>query len=267
MDKGPEVVVAWWSAGITSAVATKLAIQKFGSKVKPIYFQIDSAHPDNKRFKEECEEWYGLEIETMQGKRFKTQFDVIEVKKYTNGPAGARCTVELKKRLRQRVENKVNYCNQVFGFEFSKRELNRAIRFKEQYPQAKALFPLIEAKMTKPECTYFIEQAGIKIPKMYDLGYSNNNCIGCVKGSAGYWNKIRVDFPETFDRMATLERKIDRHCLKEGYLDELDPKKGYKQKVVMPDCGNFCDLELEDLDHPQLSKMFEDPTLLGDYDG
>ena len=36
-----------------------------------------------------------------------------------------------------------------FGFEYSKKEINRAIRFSEQYPSAK---PLIEHKMNKPEC-------------------------------------------------------------------------------------------------------------------
>ena len=37
---------------------------------------------------------------------------------------------------------------------------------------------------------------------MYKLGYKNNNCIGCVKGQAGYWNKIRKDFPDVFDQMS-----------------------------------------------------------------
>ena len=31
---------------------------------------------------------------------------------------------------------------------------------------------------------------------MYDLGYPNNNCIGCIKGGMGYWNRIRKDFPD-----------------------------------------------------------------------
>ena len=50
-------IISWWSAGVTSAVATKLAIDKYGSDaVRPMYFQIDSAHPDNDRFKSQCEE-------------------------------------------------------------------------------------------------------------------------------------------------------------------------------------------------------------------
>ena len=35
------------------------------------------------------------------------------------------------------------------------------------------------------------------------MGYNNNNCIGCIKGGMGYWNKIRVDFPEVFEKRNT----------------------------------------------------------------
>ena len=55
------------------------------------------------------------------------------------------------------LEKRLNYSGQVFGFEFSKKEINRAILFREQYPTAKPLFPLIESKMTKPECLYYLE--------------------------------------------------------------------------------------------------------------
>lgn len=57
-------ILSWWSAGVTSAVASKLAIERFGKEnVRLIYFHIDTAHSDNLRFKKECEEWYGKEIE------------------------------------------------------------------------------------------------------------------------------------------------------------------------------------------------------------
>ena len=41
-----------------------------------------------------------------------------------------------------------------------------------------------------------------------------NNCIGCVKGGMGYWNKIRRDFPERFEEMAALEKEIGRKICK-----------------------------------------------------
>lgn len=262
MDK----IIAWWSAGITSAVACKIAIEEFGvDNVVPIYFHIDTAHADNERFLQECENWYGTSIRIERGK-YLDQFDVIERERYINGPSGARCTTELKKRLRQKIESEEDYDAQVFGFEYSKKEINRALRFKEQYPSAKPLFPLIERKLTKANCLFLLEKAGIKRPVMYQLGYGNNNCIGCVKGGAGYWNKIRVDFPDVFNRMAVAERKLGRSCLRRNgknlFLDELDPKSGRDQKIIMPECGNFCDIEFADMEHPMLENVYKDPIQL-----
>jgi hypothetical protein len=265
MKQGEDkMIIAWWSAGVTSAVATKLAINEFGiDNVVPIYFQIDSSHEDNERFKSECEEWYGKEILVERAPpKYKDQFDVILKDKYVNGPGGARCTLVLKKRVRQRLEKNLDYSGQVFGFEYSKKEVNRAIRFSEQYPSAKPLFPLIEGKMSKPECLYYLEKQGIKRPVMYELGYGNNNCIGCVKGGMGYWNKIRQDFPETFDRMAAAEREVGNSCLRNTFLDELSPDAGRKQKIITPDCGNFCDIEFSELTHKDLDKYMDEPKQL-----
>ena len=256
------MIISWWSAGVTSAVATKMAIDEFGTEVKPIYFAIDSAHEDNARFKDQCEEWYGCEIEIWRSDKYKDQFDVVSKTRYVNGPSGARCTLELKKKVRQKVEKSLKFDGQVFGFEYSKGEINRAIRFKEQYPNSKPIFPLIEKRMTKPECLHFLQKSGISKPVMYELGYKNNNCIGCVKGGAGYWNKIRVDFPDHFNMMAKVEREVGNSCIRGQFLDELDPNKGHKQKVVMPDCGNFCDIEFEELSHPQLDLIFDAPELM-----
>lgn len=240
-------IIGWWSAGVTSAVACKLAMDKFGAdRVDLYYFKIDSAHEDNKRFIDDCQEWYGKEINILQGK-YKDQFDVIEKTRYINGPSGARCTSELKKALRQQIEKQVQYDHQVFGFEFSKREINRAFLFREQHPHTRPYFPLIEREITKNDAAGILAKNGIEMPTMYKLGYPNNNCIGCVKGGGGYWNKIRKDFPETFLRMASLEREIGHSCIRDTFLDELDPNRGNKNKIVMPDCGVFCEVEFEDL--------------------
>lgn len=255
-------IICWWSAGVTSAVATKLAISEFGERCRPIYFEIDSAHHDNARFKEECEEWYGMPIEVARSTRFVDQFDVIKRERYINGPSGAKCTKELKKNVRFRVEKSAEWEHQVFGFEYSRREINRALRFKQQYPATRPVFPLIEKRLSKPEALHFLEKAGIERPAMYTLGYSNNNCIGCVKGGQGYWNKIREDFPEHFEKMSQLEQELGRSCIRGTFLRDLKPGAGHAVREVMPDCGNFCEVELADLDHPQLEMLVESPELM-----
>jgi len=48
--------IGWFSCGVTSAVACKLAVDKYGKdNVELYYMVIDSAHQDNERFIEECE--------------------------------------------------------------------------------------------------------------------------------------------------------------------------------------------------------------------
>jgi len=132
------------------------------------------------------------------------------------------------------------------------------VRFREQYPDAKPLFPLIKSRMTKENCHALIEKTGIGVPTMYKLGYNNNNCIGCVKGGMGYWNKIRKDFPEYFEEMSKLEDLIGRSCLKGVPLKELDPDRGRDVKEIMPDCGVFCDLEFTDIISKEAEEIFDE---------
>lgn len=249
-------IIGWVSCGITSAVACKQAIMKYGKdKIELYYMEIDTAHPDNERFIVDLENWYDMKINRIRSNKYKDQFEVINSTGYVNGASGARCTLELKKKVRWAIEEKINYQAQIFGYEFTPKEVNRALRFNEQYPQAKAIFPLIETYLSKGNCAEILRFAGIELPVMYKLGYPNNNCIGCVKGGKGYWNKIRVDFPKTFNKMAIAERKAGYSCIKGTFLDELKQNAGRKMKIVMPDCGNYCEVDFEELEHPMLKQI------------
>ena len=107
-------------------------------------------------------------------------------------------------------------------------------------PEFKHEFPLIDKLLSKQDCHSIMEQIGLKRPYMYDLGYQNNNCVGCVKGGMWYWNKIRKDFPDVFEARAKLERDIGHSILKQCYLDELEPDRGRKSDEISTDCGIMC---------------------------
>lgn len=253
------MIIAWFSCGATSAVACKMALSMYDN-VHIVYIETGSGHPDNKRFLQDCERWYGQKIEVLRNKNYKDVDDVITRKKYINSPHGAPCTYLLKKEVRYKFEDSIGeWEGQVLGFDYCQREINRAIRFKQQNPKTKPLFPLIEKKISKQDALGMLKLAGIEIPTMYKLGYSNNNCIGCVKGGIGYWNKIREDFPDRFQRMAEVERIIGASCLKDAngkvYLDELDPNRGDDVKPIEPDCSLFCAIEFAEMEDPQTKKV------------
>ena len=227
--------VAWFSSGVSSAVAIKLDIENID---KIIYIDIDDQHEDSMRFVLECEEWFNKPIEIWHAGNVEHS---LLTSGYVNSPYGAPCTVKLKKRLRKRWEKEhPEVKSYVWGMDLS--EKDRAIRLDESMPQYEHVFPLIDNNIGKKEAHQRLLASGIKRPMMYELGYPNNNCIGCVKGGKGYWNKIREDFPEVFKARAEMERVIGGSCLKDYYLDELPLEKGNKPKIIVDDCGIFCQI-------------------------
>lgn len=256
-------IIGWFSCGITSAVACKLAVEKYGKEnVLLYYIVIDSAHWDNERFIRDCEKWIGTKVLKVQSKKYTDQFDIIKKRRYINGPAGALCTAELKKNVRYAVEKEVDFGNQIFGFEFVKKEINRAIRFSQQHPNTNPLYPLIDRKITKQQCAELLLRNGIKLPRMYELGFHNNNCIMCVKGGKGYANKVREHFPSYFDRMSELEQELGRSCIKGTFLKDLKKNEGKHEPPIVPDCGTFCEIEFADIIDPETERVLNGYTTM-----
>ena len=231
------MIVSWINAGVSSFIATYLYKEKID---KIIYIDITNQHIDSLRFISDCEKVLNKEIEIIKSEKYNSVEDVILKKKFINSPYGAPCTLELKKRVREKwestqVDNNFTY---IWGYDFN--EKNRAERLKNTAIEYNHIFPLIEKKLTKQDCHALLKKIGIKRPVIYDMGYPNNNCVGCVKGGMGYWNQIRKDFPDVFKKMAKIEREIGHSCIKGVFLDKLEENRGREQKIILDDCGMFC---------------------------
>lgn len=211
-----------------------------------IYIDIADQHPDSMRFLHDCEKAIGKKITVLKSDRFDSVEEVIKKYKCIKMPHGAPCTGMLKKAVRKKweCEHKEYDLTYVWGMEFN--EKNRAKQIAENFPEFHHEFPLIEKYLSKAEVHGLFERTfDFPRPKMYDMGYPNNNCIGCVKGGMGYWNRIRKDFQEVFESRAQLERLVGYSILKENdgtplYLDELDPNRGDMNTEIFPDCGIMC---------------------------
>jgi len=245
----PLRVLAWFSCGDASSVAAKMAVEKYGDHCEVLYCDTFAyEHPDNRRFLADVERWLKKDIKVLSSPEYRDIYDVFRRTRWLVGVKGARCTTELKKNVRkayQRVDD-------IHVFGFTADEQHRVDQFYRENPDLFAEFPLIERGITKADCHRLVREAGIELPAMYRLGYKNNNCIGCVKGQSGYWNKIRRDFPEAFDRMAKMERELNAAiCKKEGvtngkrwrrrvFLDELPPAAGRYDAEPDIECGVLC---------------------------
>lgn len=239
--------IAWFSCGAASAIATVLASIKYGDALEVVYCRVVDEHPDNLKFLYKFSEVTGIPIKVVMNEKYMGSVDeVIEKRNFIKGPRGAQCTVLLKQNVRKQYKTPEEYndYNQIFGFTTD--EKARAGRFEDNNPDVWTDFILIKHGITKQQCYWMLQVLlGLELPAMYKLGYENNNCIGCVKGGMGYWNKIRVDFPEVFAKRAQQERKVGHAICKDKngpvWLDELDPNRGIFKNDSPGDCGFSCE--------------------------
>lgn len=247
------LIVVWFSCGAASAVAAKLTLAQYpNAQVRILNTPVDEEDLDNRRFLHDVQEWLGHPIEAVVNPKFPTQSaaDVWAKRRFMSSPAGAPCTLVIKKEARQQFEavNKVDW--HVLGF--TKDEQARHDRF-IRGERENVLPVLINAGMSKQDCADYLIGQGLKLPRVYSMrsdfgdGFPNANCIGCVKvTSPTYWNHVRQTFPNVFEARAAQSREIGCRLVevkgRRIFLDELDPKaKARPLKTLDFECGIFCE--------------------------
>lgn len=247
--------LVWFSCGAASAVAAKLACQHYGAdnpELEVLYCDtLKFEHPDNPRFLSDIAAWIGKPIKLLRSTEFEDVDDVFRKVRFVAGIGGAACTKHLKRNVRKAYQLPGD--THIFGLTAD--EEDRISEFTGRNGATECNWILMEAGITKQDCYRIISEAGIELPAMYALGYNNNNCIGCVKGGMGYWNKIRRDFPERFAQVAALTRHLGARLLKREvggvpvrcFLDELQEDWGHPMKDEPRfECGVICETAKEE---------------------
>lgn len=238
-------------------MAAKIALSTYPPDIVTLVYQdTGSEHPDNQRFMRDVEAWLGKKVTILRHPKFKDTWEVWESQRYLADQYGAPCTKFLKKATGREFANTATDL-EVFGY--TSEEAGRIERFKNANPEVDMWAPLLDRMINKADCLAFLRDAGIELPAMYRMGYRNNNCIGCVKGGMGYWNKIRKDFPETFARMAELEDRLGASLLRltneDGkrvriQLKDLPPDAGNYEAEPTIECGMLCQLVVQETTEP-----------------
>jgi hypothetical protein len=236
-------IVVWFSCGVASAVAAKLAIEKYSTDALIVYCDTSAdEHSDNKRFLTDVSKWLGTPITIIKSPKYSSIKEVFDHHKYMSGVSGARCTIEMKKipRFRFQQADDIN----IFGLTAD--ESKRIVRFENNNPELKLDWILKANNISKSGCFQILQKANIEIPVLYTLGFKNNNCIGCVKASSPkYWDMVRRYFPDIFADRAEQSRKIGCKLIRlngrRAFLDEL-PVANFEQLPLEniscgPECG------------------------------
>jgi len=236
--------VSWFSCGAASAVATKLLNPDVIA-----YCETGSEDIDNARFMKDCEEWFGKEITILKSEKYSSTWEVWEKRKYISGIAGAPCTSELKIAPRLSWERPDDV--HIFGYTADANDVARAESLRENWPDLTVKTPLIESGLTKASCLAMIENAGIKPPRVYAMGFPNANCIPCCKAtSPAYYALVRKTHPAEFDRLAKLCREFGARLTRINgvrmFIDEIPLDHPITQPLA-PECDFLCALAEQEL--------------------
>lgn len=244
-------IVCHFSCGAASAVATKLALSSDwgGDEIVVCYAETGSEDYDNARFFADCEKWFGVSVTRLKSQKFRDTWEVWEKRRYISGISGAPCTGELKiiPQLDFQRQDDIH----VFGYTADSNDIRRVEAFKENWPDLRVETPLIDRGINKAACLAMILSAGIAPPRTYEMGFPNANCIPCCKAqSPSYWALVRKEFPDQFERMTQISRRLGAKLARiDGeriFIDEV-PLDHKVTQAIAPECDFLCQLAEMDL--------------------
>jgi len=166
---------------------------------------------------------------------------VFEKRRFLAGIQGAPCTLEMKKIPRYEFERP----NDLHIFGLTQDEGKRIALFEKNNPDLELEWNLRAAEITKRECYSILVEEGIKLPVMYQYGFNNNNCLGCVKASSPvYWDRVRRFFPSVYAKRAEQSRRFGARLVRwKGeriFLDDLPGLVLDGEPEEDIECGPVC---------------------------
>ncbi|MGF7048381.1 3'-phosphoadenosine 5'-phosphosulfate sulfotransferase (PAPS reductase)/FAD synthetase [Paenibacillus sp. DS2015] len=234
MNRKP-VHVAMFSGGAASAYVTYQMVQTHGKENSILFFTNTLwEDDDNYRFMYEVADYIGIEItERVDG---RTPEEVFEDTRFLGNSRLAKCSSELK--VRQTVifieDLRDQGLEPILYFGIGAHEKQRAENLKDFYghqslESVETRFPMFEGNIKDVDAKrVIIEEWGIKLPRMYDLGFSHANCGGrCVRGGFKHYADLYRIWPHKFQEQEEMEERMRETLGDVSILKSKDTGKAY----------------------------------------
>lgn len=201
--------IVFLSGGIGSWAAGMRVMQKYGSEDIINLFtdtkKKNDKHPhrgedqDLYRFLSESWGYIGGELEWISvGKHI---WQVFEEARYMGNTRHDPCSRILKREAaRSWIEKRFSPDEITLYLGIDWTEEHRAKKCVDYWKPYNVEFPLIdEPYLSKSDMCDWVERYGVRRPRLYDMGFSHNNCGGfCVKGGQGHFFNLLNQMPERY---------------------------------------------------------------------
>src|SRR3990167_571917 len=219
-----------YSGGLNSFATAERIINKFGKEnVILVFTDTKSEDEDLYRFIIETVEWFEVEyISLADGRNI---WEVFNDMNFMSNSRVDNCSQILKRSLFKRWLKKnyrPNECIIYVGFDWN--EIHRLPKMQKRYKPYTVEAPLMEKPLLeKRDIIKMLETVGIKIPKLYKLGFQHNNCGGfCVKAGQAQFKQLLRVMPERYAYHESEQEKLFARIGKHGFIAQTkDGKKKY----------------------------------------
>lgn len=215
MEKKQKHVIMF-SGGASSAYVAKWVVDHYGKEDVILFFtDTQWEDEDNYRFMEEVSAYIGIEITRVVDGR--TPEDVFFEQRFLGNARTAKCSEELKvKRTLLFIEElRKNDFEPIIYFGIGPNETHRAESLRHHYTHlpldpVEVRFPMIDSANTDLKAKYIIENEwGIKLPRMYYLGFHHANCGGkCVRAGLHHFANLYLVWPDRFAEFEDMEERF-----------------------------------------------------------
>jgi len=192
--------VIMYSGGLGSWMAARRVIEKHG-KENVILLFTDTLIEDEDlyRFLRETAENLGVKLEWIKDGR--TPWEVFKDVRWIGNSRIAQCSHLLKQKVsRQWVELnfKPDEVTLYVGIDWS--EIHRLPSIVKHWQPYTVQAPMTEAPyLDKQDMQRELRKVGIKVPRLYELGFAHNNCGGfCVRAGQGHFINLLKTMPERY---------------------------------------------------------------------
>ena len=195
------------SGGTASAVAADRVLERYGHSDVSLWFADTSWEDEGLyQFLKDLETFWEKKIIRFRDGRIP--LEVAEQKRIIPNQRRAPCALELKiKPFVKFLHGVAKPVTVHLGLDWT--ESHRAVRPRKEYEGMAGVtvdLPLMWEPLANPPHRKAVERWGIKIPRLYDLGFPHNNCGGrCVKQGIAEWVRLKTAFPNRFEEVKNWE--------------------------------------------------------------
>jgi 3'-phosphoadenosine 5'-phosphosulfate sulfotransferase (PAPS reductase)/FAD synthetase len=224
--------VVMFSGGITSWAVARLVVERYGVEGVVLLFADTLVEDDDLyRFLDDAAADVGVPVTRVADGR--TPWQVFKDKRVVGNTRIAPCSHLLKQKpCRNWLNAHARPADTIVYVGIDWTETHRLPAIIAGHAPYRVEAPLADPPYTDKDVWFAVAAArGLRIPRLYDMGFSHNNCGGaCVRGGQAQWRRLLAEFPERYAENEAQENALRDHLGKDVAI--LRDRRGGRTKPL-----------------------------------